>query len=52
MKPEKIALVMVVISFAFLALAFITGCETIGVSLKTDYGRITYELPESKGTKK
>jgi hypothetical protein len=52
MRPEKIAFVMVVISFAFLALAFITGCETIGVSLKTEYGMFTYELPEPKGTKK
>ena len=52
MKPEKIALVMVVISFAFLALAFMTGCTTLGISLQTDYGRLTYELPEPKGTKK
>jgi hypothetical protein len=52
MKPEKIALVMVVISFAFLAMAFLTGCETLGISLQTDYGRLTYELPEPKGTKK
>jgi hypothetical protein len=52
MRPEKIALVMVVISFAFLAMAFLTGCETLGISLQTDCGRITYELPEPKGTKK
>jgi hypothetical protein len=52
MKPEKIALVMILISFAFLAMAFLTGCETLGISLQTDYGRLTYELPEPKGTKK
>jgi hypothetical protein len=52
MNPKKIALVMILISFAFLAMAFITSCETIGVSLKTDYGMFTYELPEPKGTKK
>ena len=52
MKPEKIALVMILISFAFLALAFMTGCTTLGISLQTDYGRLTYELPEPKGTKK
>lgn len=52
MKPEKIALAMILISFAFLAMAFLTGCETLGLSLQTDYGRLTYELPEPKGTKK
>jgi hypothetical protein len=52
MKPEKIAFGMIVISFVFLALAFFTGCTTLGVSLETDYGRLTYELPEPKGTKK
>lgn len=52
MKPEKIAFGMIVISFVFLALAFLTGCTTLGVSLQTDYGRLTYELPEPKGTKK
>jgi hypothetical protein len=52
MKPEKIALGMILISFVFLALAFLTGCTTLGVSLETDYGRLTYELPEPKGTKK
>jgi hypothetical protein len=52
MKPEKIALGMILISFAFLAMAFLTGCETLGISLQTDYGRFTYELPEPKGTKK
>ena len=52
MKPEKIALGMILISFAFLAMAFLTGCTTLGVSFKTEYGRFTYELPEPKGTKK
>jgi len=52
MKPEKIALGMILVSFTFLALAFLTGCTTLGVSLETDYGRLTYELPEPKGTKK
>ena len=52
MKPEKIAVGLDLISFAFLAMAFLTGCETLGISLQTDYGRLTYELPEPKGTKK
>jgi hypothetical protein len=52
MKPKQIALGMILISFAFLAMAFLTGCETLGISLDTDFGRLTYELPEPKGTKK
>lgn len=52
MNPKQIALGMILISFAFLALAFLTSCETLGISLETDYGRLTYELPEPKGTKK
>jgi len=52
MNPKQIALGLVIISLAFLAMAFMTGCETIGISLKTDYGMFTHELPEPKGTKK
>jgi hypothetical protein len=52
MKPNQIALVLILISLVFLAMAFLSGCTTLGVSLETDYGRLTYELPEPKGTKK
>jgi hypothetical protein len=52
MKPNQIALVLILISLACLTMAFLTGCTTLGVSLDTDYGRLTYELPEPKGTKK
>ena len=52
MKPNQIALTLILISLAFLAMAFLSGCTTLGVSLETDYGRLTYELPEPKGTKK
>ena len=52
MKPQKMALGLILISFAFLALAFLTGCATLGVSLETQYGRFTYELPKPTGTKK
>jgi hypothetical protein len=52
MNPKQIALGMILISFVCLALAFLTGCATLGVSLQTDYGKFTYELPEPKGTKK
>jgi hypothetical protein len=52
MNPKKIALGMILISFAFLAMAFLTGCETLGISLQTQYGSFTYELPKPTGTKK
>jgi hypothetical protein len=52
MNPKQIALGMILLSFAFLAMAFLTGCSTLGISLQTDYGMFTYELPEPKGTKK
>lgn len=46
MKPGHIALGLIIISLAFAAMAFLTGCETLGVSLQTDYGKFTYQLPE------
>jgi hypothetical protein len=52
MNPKQIALGMILLSFAFLAMAFLTGCTTLGISLQTDYGMFTYELPAPKGTKK
>jgi hypothetical protein len=52
MKPQKIALGLILISLAFLAMAFLTGCKTLGISLETQYGRFTYELPQPTGTKK
>ena len=52
MNAKQIALGIIVISFAFLALALLTGCTTLGISLETQYGRFTYELPEPTGTKK
>ena len=29
-----------------LAMPFLTGCKTLGVSLHTDYGKFSYQLPE------
>lgn len=52
MNPKKIALGMIILSFVFLGMSFLTSCTTLGISLETDYGRLTYELPEPKGTKK
>jgi hypothetical protein len=52
MNPKQIPFGIILISFIFLTLALLSGCTTIGVSLDTDYGRLTYELPQPKGTKK
>ena len=52
MKTQKITFIIVLLSFVFLGMTFLIGCTTLGISLDTDYGRITYELPEPKGTKK
>lgn len=48
---KKIASIIIVLSFLFTAFV-LTSCTTLGISLQTDYGRLTYELPEPKGTKK
>jgi len=51
MNPKKISLGLILISLAFLAIAFLTGCSTLGISFETEYGSFTYELPQPKGTK-
>lgn len=28
------------------------GCTTLGISFETEFGKISYQLPEPKGTKK
>jgi hypothetical protein len=55
MNAKKIALWMVVLSFAFLGMAFITSCAGFNnpsVCLKTDYGTLCYQLPDIEGLKK
>jgi len=55
MNAKKIALWMIVLSFAFLGMAFVTSCAGYGspsVCLKTDYGTFCYELPEIPSLKK
>jgi len=46
MTPAKIAATALVIGWLLIASAFLTGCETLGLSLETDYGRFSYTLPE------
>jgi len=55
MKPKKIAVAMIVLSFIGLGMVFLTGCEVLGqpnVCVETQYGKFCYELPEIKGLKK
>ena len=55
MKPKQIAVAMILLSFTFLGMAFLTGCagfKAPSVCFKTDYGTLCYELPEIKGLKK
>jgi hypothetical protein len=55
MKPKKIVIVMIVISFIFLGMAFLTGCSALGqpnICVETQYGKFCYELPEIKGLQK
>jgi hypothetical protein len=55
MKPKKIVIVMIVISFVFLGMAFLTGCSALGqptICVETQYGKFCYELPEIKGLQK
>jgi len=54
MSARTIALWMIVLSFAFLGMAFLTSCAGFNPSLcvKTDYGTLCYELPDIQGLKK
>ena len=55
MRPRRIALLMVLLSFVFLGMAFLTSCagfKNPSVCLKTDYGTFCYELPEIPSLKK
>lgn len=49
MNPKHVAIALILLSFAFAAMAFLTGCQSLGtpqVCVKTDYGTFCYELPE------
>ena len=46
MSPAKIAASALLLGWVLIASAFLAGCETLGVSLETDYGRFSYTLPE------
>ena len=44
--PAKVSATALLLGYIFLAISFLTGCSTLGVSLETDYGRFSYQLPE------
>jgi hypothetical protein len=46
MSPAKIAASALILGWLLIASAFLTGCETLGISFETDYGRFSYTLPE------
>jgi hypothetical protein len=54
MKPGHIAITLVLLSFAFAAMAFLTGCQSLGtpqVCVKTDYGTFCYEMAKPTSSK-
>jgi len=44
--PAKVSAMALLIGYIFVTISFLTGCSTLGVSLETDYGRFSYQLPE------
>lgn len=55
MKPKKIAVTMIILSFVGLGMIFLTGCSVLGqpsLCVESQYGKLCYELPEIKGLKK
>jgi len=54
MKPAHIALGLIIISLSFAAMAFLTGCQSLGdaqVCVRSDYGTFCYELPAPTSSK-
>ena len=54
MKPGHIALGLIIISLAFAAMAFLTGCQSLGtpqVCGRTDYGTFCYEMAKPTSSK-
>jgi hypothetical protein len=54
MKPSRIALGLIVLSLACAAMAFLTGCQSLGtpqVCVRTDYGTFCYEMAKPTSSK-
>jgi len=41
----KIATSIIIAAWVIFGTFFLAGCETLGISLNTDFGRLTYEIP-------
>lgn len=55
MRPRKTAALILTILFAAIGTLLLTSCagvQTPRLTLETQYGRFSYELPEIKGLKK
>lgn len=55
MRPRKTAALILTILFAAIGTLLLSSCagvQTPRVTLETQYGRFSYELPEIKGLKK
>ena len=55
MKPSKTTALILAILFAATGILFLSSCagvQTPRLTLETQYGRFSYELPEIKGLKK
>jgi hypothetical protein len=54
MKPHRLALALILLSFVLAAMALLTGCQSLGttqVCVRTDYGNLCYEMPAPKSSK-
>jgi hypothetical protein len=54
MNPKQIAIGLIVLSLACAAMAFLTGCQSLGdaqVCVRTDYGTFCYDLPKPTSSK-
>jgi NADH:ubiquinone oxidoreductase subunit 6 (subunit J) len=54
MNPPRLALALILLSFALAAMAFLTGCQSLGdaqVCVRTDYGTFCYDLPKPTSSK-
>lgn len=55
MRPRNTAALILAILFAALGTLLLSSCAGVGtprLSLETEWGRFSYELPEMKGLKK
>jgi|GEM_PF-4981554 len=54
MKPHRLALALILLSFVLAAMALLTGCQSLGdaqVCVRTDYGTFCYNLPKPTSSK-